>query len=153
MADTRELILVRLSELLGELGLTVFRNRGVLPVDARPCAVMLDGIGEVITSRLGRKGREVSMSYPMLMSLRPQVFVITKLRPVSEADQIGPQLSDYLKTILKTVAEDVDLLQLVGSNGDIAPLRYETDMQTGSSMEGQLQVDFEFRYVLDVSKL
>lgn len=153
MADTREEILVRLEELLGELSLSVYRNRGILPTDQRPAAVLLDGSGEVITSRLGRKGREVAMAYPMLVALRPQIFVVIQVRPVSEAAAIGPLLSNYLGVILKTVLEDPDLLQLVGSNGDIGLLRYETDMQTGSTMEGQLQVDFEFRYVLDVTKL
>lgn len=155
--DTREAILQRLLVILQgiptQIGYdvhTVFRNRGELKEDKRPSIVLLDGVEDIRTRYDGR-GR-VFMS-PTVMTLSPQIFVLLKPRPLPDNAGVGAELSTFRAAVIKAIAADKTLAQLCGSNGGIILNRTETDMQTGSTLEGQLRLDFAVDYVLDPSAL
>lgn len=153
MTTKREQILSRIHTLLGTVsGITAaYRDRAEFPDDKLPAACVLDG-GEQVIQDLG-PNKFVKMP-PAIFALTPQVFVV--LRPRDNlanetldgvAAPVGPELSDWLDKIITAVVNDPTLLSLVGSNGQILYRGCETDMQTGSSIIGQLQVNFEFHYV------
>lgn len=154
MIDRRELILARLETLLASIddapAENVFRNRAVLPEDKRPAMVLLDGVEDVSLSG-GPKSSRGPAAY--FCTLRPQIFAVLQRREIPEAGQIGPELSQYRVAIMAAVMHDDDLLEIVETNGMIEYSGSETDMQTGSTMEGQLQMNFAFRYRLDPQEL
>lgn len=150
----REDILSRLLVVLSTIpGITAaYRDRAELPDDKLPAAILLDG-GEFIVEQELPKHKFVKMP-PALFTIAPQVFVI--LRPRDDmsnetldgvAAPVGPELSDYLDKVIDAVVNDPTLLSLVGSNGQIFYRGSDTDMGTGRSIVGQLQVSFEFTYV------
>lgn len=153
MTTKREQILERILQVLGTVsGITAaYRNRAEFPDDKLPAAALLDG-GESLTQEI-TPNKSVKMP-PAIFSLRPQVFVILKPRDDMSnttlegvVAPIGEELSEYLDRVIQAVVNDPTLVSLVGSNGQILYRGSETDMQTGSSIIGQLRVDFEFRYV------
>lgn len=87
------------------------------------------------------------------MSLHPQLFVLLIPRKLPDNAGVGEELSAYRKAIIKAIAEDRTLAHICGSNGQVQLNRVETDMQTGSTLEGQLRLDFQFDYTLDPSAL
>jgi hypothetical protein len=127
----------------------IFRNRGEVPVEKMPCLVLLDGREEIRLSASGKGG----ILAPTLFTLMPQVFVILKPTADINNDGIGEELSDYRVRLLKAFASDDDLIALLGSNGEIQYLGHETDMQTGSTMLGQMQMLFSLTYVLNPNDL
>ena len=154
MTDTREAILERLETVLGNVtGITaVYRDRGEMPIEKLPAAVLLDG-SEIIAQQVPPM-KSVRMP-PAMFTLVPQVFVVLKPRDdmtnttLDGIDApIGPELSAYRLQIMDAVINDPTLLGLVGSNGQILYRGCDTDMQSGSSMIGQLQMHFEFTYTL-----
>lgn len=153
MTDRREEILSRLLVILtavppqvGSPVHTVFRNRGELPDDKRPSIVLLDG-GETIKTPYGNKGR-VLMS-PAVMTLRPQIFLLLQPRKTIDNAGVGAELNLFRKAIIKAIANDQDLTHLCGSNGGIQLDSCETDMQTGSTLTGEMRFDFSIDYMLD----
>jgi len=161
--DTREDILVRLEELLGEVSgiVTVWRNRGGFPSNktgeppVRPAVILLDGT-ESLTMDV-QSNKSVKMT-PAIFSLKPQIFVVLELRDdVTNMtlngvdDPIGPELSDWRMKIKTAVENDPTLLSLLTTSGQIAYLGCDTDMQTGSTigaLGAHMQFHYEFRYVL-----
>jgi hypothetical protein len=150
--DRREAILQRLFAILHTVtgpavvdGVPcIFRNRGEVPPELLPALVLLDGREEIRLSASGKGG----ILAPTLFTLQPQVFVI--LRPTTDNDNygIGEELSGYRMRLLKAFTTDDDLMGLLGSNGEIQYLGHETDMQTGSTMLGQMQMLLSLTYVL-----
>lgn len=152
MEDKREQILTRCLEILTTVAAndptaTVKRNRGNMKQDARPAFVLLDGDE---TARLtgDRRGR-VRMA-TQLMTMRPQFFVLLKdTKPQNE--NIGQDLNAYRVRLIEALASDTTLANLIGSNGDIALAGVETDLKSGSSVAGEMRLDFNITYVLDPS--
>ena len=156
MPDIRAMILDRVETLLGEVNgvpQRVFRNRGQIKTDDRPCMVLLDGSETVHQSYEGRKGREYAHSSPYVMILRPQIFALLLQRKETEADGYAGELTAYRNAILRAVLQDGELRDLAGPNGDIAYRGSTTDMESGRPMWGELQMDFAFYYKLDPSNL
>lgn len=157
MYDKREAILQRMYAILHTIdgpavvnGVpSIFRNRGEVPPEKLPALVLLDGREEIRISAHLKGG----IKAPMILTLQPQVFVV--LRPTVETDNngIGEQLSDYRMRLLRAFRDDDDLFGLLGSNGEIQYLGHETDMQTGLSMLGQMQLSFSLAYVLQPNDL
>jgi hypothetical protein len=151
--DKREAILQRMLSILqgipgpavvdGEP--SIFRNRGEVPVEKMPALVLLDG-RETINISTHAKGGILA---PTVFTLRPQVFVILKPTNRIDNDGIGEELSDYRMKLLKAFSGDEDLIFMLGSNGEIQYLGHETDMQTGSTMLGQMQMNFSLNYTLN----
>ena len=151
--NRREEILGRMFEILDGMkaanpGLsiqTVKRNRGLLDNDMRTALVLLDG--DETTQLVGeRRGRQ-KMS-PVLVRMKPQVFAILKIKkPQNEG--VGTDLNALRAAIIKAFADDAQLLALIGPNGDIAYDGCETDLKTGMSLEGQVQMSFSLLTVLN----
>jgi hypothetical protein len=157
MSDKREEILEQLlvilesiPPLLGYDEHSVFRNRGEIKEDKRPCIIILDGVENANTSN-ERKGR-VFMS-TNIITLLPQIFVLLKTRMTPTNDGVGEELSTFRAAIIKSLADDKTLADLCGPNGMISFRRCETDMQTGSTLQGQMRLDFAINYVLDPTTL
>jgi len=165
--DRRELILVRVEEVLNELKAlnvtpivgsapfvqSVYRNRAPLREDARPALYLFDGIEDVGSPAGGYTTQRSTFSRPAFMVLRPQVWAVLQQRIPDLASEYGPLLSQYRIQLIKMLLEDSELVSLVTSNGQIAYQGSDTDMQSGSSMEGQLQMKFAFTYPLITSEL
>lgn len=155
MPDRRVLILSRLETLLGSVegapANAVYRNRGLLSTDMRPCMILLDGREDVSLSAEGKATRLRARTAPYVMILLPQIFAVLRAREPARAGEYAGELASYRNAILHAILHDEELSAIVGSNGDVAYRGHETDMETGSSMEGQLQMKFAFYYVLDPS--
>lgn len=136
-------------EALGFPANSVFRNRGELPEDKRPAIVLLDGL-EVRASSL-RAGR--TMMGPQIMTLQPQTFVLLKPRKTAANSGIGAELTLFRNRIIRDVSKDEFLATLCGPNGQIVLNRVETDLQTGSSLSGEMRIDFAIDYVLTPNAL
>lgn len=157
MFDKRETILQRMLIILGTItgpatvdGVpSIFRNRGEVPIEKLPALVLLDG-KEAIKVPTSSRGGALA---PMILTLEPQVFVVLKPRDDVNNDGIGEELSQWRMKLLKAFTTDDELLALLGSNGEILYLGHETDMQTGSTMLGQIQMLFTLTYVLKPSDL
>lgn len=153
MTDTREDILERLETVLASIeGITaVYRDRAEMPTDMLPAAILLDG-SEMIAQEIV-PSKSVRMP-PAIFTLVPQIFIVLKPRDDMSNTTldgveapVGPELSSYRLQVISAVVNDPTLLSLVGSNGQILYRGCDTDMQSGSSMIGQLQMHFEFNYV------
>lgn len=152
MTDTREDILERLVTVLGNItGISaVYRDRAEMPVELLPAAILLDG-SEVIAQQIV-PNKSVRMP-PAIFTLMPQIFVVLKPRDDLKnetldgvAAPVGPELSMYRLQVIDAIVNDSTLLSLVGSNGQILYRGCDTDMQSGSSIVGQLQMHFQFNY-------
>lgn len=155
--DKREAILSHLLSILQTVNgvavvdgvKSVFRNRGEVPAEKLPASVLLDGKEVMKISNSTRGG----MRAPTVYTLSPQIFIVLKPRDDINNDGIGEELSAYRVQILKLMRDDDTLWALLGSNGEVIYEGHDTDMQTGSTMQGQMQMNFTFSYVLNTSDL
>lgn len=151
----RERILVRLVEIMEEeyiAAATVVRNRGLLSQDVRPAIAILDGDERARLTGDGQgrgRGGRVSMG-AQIMTMTPQVFFIPDSRKPHN-EQIGTTVNAYRDMIVRTVARDPVLIELVGANGGIAFMGMETDLKSGAQLDGQCRLDFSFTYMFDPS--
>lgn len=146
--DRRELILARLFVTLQTIdGLkTVCRNRGLLPEEMRPAITLLDGSEEVTSTQVvdGRGGRGLS-AQPAKVTMRPEIFVVLDQR-LPKNEGIGEDLNAWRIAILKAISADSQINTLLTNNGSLLYEGCLTDMATGRSMEGQLQMQFALSY-------
>jgi hypothetical protein len=162
--DKRELIILRIVAAFGAapgMNDNVFRDRGDLPGVKLPAGVVLDG-SERSTSKIAqsRGSRNTSphsnsllVRAPLIMELTPEIYWVMDPFPLKRANEYGPLLSQWRVKIIKAILLDDQLASLVGPNGDIEYNGSDTDMQSGRTMEGQMQFYFTFRYVLNPSDL
>lgn len=150
MIDRREAILARLFVLIGSVSgiKSAVRNRGLLDNDVRPATVLMDGDEQERTPRVGRNLTGRGAMTPVMMTLRPQIFVVMDTRLPQNAS-IGTDLNAIRTALIEALAGDATLLSLVGSNGDIVYNGLETDLKSGSSLDGQARLDFSITYPLD----
>ncbi len=149
MIDKRETILLRILTVLTDMDdiEAAYRNRAEFPTTKMPLAVVLDGNEQRVTQTRGR-GQP-----PALVRLLPQIFVIIKPRTEANNEGAGEELSVLRTHVLAALFTDMTLRGLLGENGCVEYLGCETDMQTGSSMEGQMKIDLAFEYMLDMDEL
>ena len=150
--DKREAILARILALLRTVNgvtppLQVFRNRAQFETPQLPALVLLDG-KEVLKNPSMPHTRGGAI-VPTVYDLTPQVFIILRPRENINDGGVGEELSDLRMQVLKAIIYDDDLRGLLGSNGEINYLGHETDLQTGSTIEGQMRLDFQLSYVFD----
>ena len=134
---------------------SVFRNRAEIPTDKLPALVLLDGRESL------KGGQPKSMSTgllpgqipPQVYVLEPQVFIICKPRGTIENEGVGPELSTMRIKVLNAFLNDGDLGSLLGANGELSYLGHETDLQTGSTVLGQMQLNLQLSYVFDPKDL
>lgn len=148
IVDTRELILLRLLAILAPANTgagTVVRNRALLSQDARPAICLLDGT-EVQRVTGAKRGR-VAMS-PQIMTMTPQIFYLPKSK-LPENVGIGEDVNAFRVKIIEAIAGDAELIEIIGSHGDIALMFCDTDLKSGGLLLGQARFDFAITYVLD----
>lgn len=89
---------------------------------------------------------------PSLMVLRPQIFILLKSKkPRNEL--VGEELNSFRIAVLKALDADAELPALLTSNGEFAYHGCLTDLQTGSTVEGQMQLQMSFVYPFIPSEL
>lgn len=151
MADRRELILTRLFECLQMITgvTTVVRNRGELPEDKRPAITMLDADEEAGPAAIQQGHMAMA---PNLVVMRPEIYAVLQQREPKN-ENVGQDLNALRRSILQATINDATLKSLVGSNGLIIYEGCSTDLASGRSMQGQLQIKLAFRYVLNPTDL
>lgn len=144
MSDARELILVRIKEILEELAGTdyadnVFRNRTMIPEKMRPAFVLFDGNEdeENPDQQTGRPSNK-----PTIMGMNPQINVVDS----AEADEIGTKVNAWRKTIAKALATDPTLMSLA-HNGSIRYVGLEQGLDQGKQVEVEAVLTFRVLYV------
>jgi hypothetical protein len=156
MQDKRETILSRMLVLLGTVNgtpdpLNVFRNRAEIPTDKLPALVLLDG-KEVLKNPQAVHTRGGARA-PGIFELSPQVFIVLRPRNTIDNPGVGEELSGLRMQVLKAFTNDDELWALLGSNGELIHSGHDTDLQTGSTLVGQMQMRFQLTYVLDPNDL
>jgi hypothetical protein len=156
MLDKREAILERMLALLQTVNtvtppFSVFRNRAEIPIEKLPALVLLDGREDLKFPQMPhtRGGAIV----PSVFDLKPQVFIVLKPRDDINNVGVGEELSATRMQVLKAFIQDDELRGMLGSNGEINYLGHETDLQTGSTVLGQMQLNFQLSYVFDPNDL
>jgi hypothetical protein len=84
----------------------------------------------------------------MLIELKPQIWVVLKVRDKEKSNEYGPELSAYRITILSALFNDAVLSGLIETNGKIEYRSFDSDMEIRSSMQGQTLMSFGITYIL-----
>jgi len=173
--NRKELVLNRIIEVLDEVeGVadvdgesSVFRNRRSIEGIKRPAIIVLDGNMRIRPNTT--QGRGTNRNFmddaenriaPCEMVLTPEIFLILDLAP--DQDNLdedgmnqGAKLSEFETRILAKLMFDNELWELLGGgdNGMIEYRGIETDMRSGSNMEGQMQLDVAFTFPFDPDEL
>jgi hypothetical protein len=152
MTDRREEVLSRLLDILKSVsGVQVaVRNRGELPADKRPAIVLLDG-DEVARGAVQQTRGRLTLA-PNLIDLSPEIYVLMDAREPHN-ERIGEDMNAMRVLILTSIMKDTPLADVLGSNGDIQYNGCETDMASGRSMAGQMNIRMMFTYALRPSEL
>jgi hypothetical protein len=159
MTDKREMILAQMLLLLGTItdsvsqSLNVFRNRAEIPADKLPAVVLLDGKENIRWPKILPVATRGGARIPAVYDLHPQVFIILKPRDDIQNEGVGEELSGLRMQVLKAMIQDDGLRGLLGSNGELNYLGHITDLQTGSTVLGQMQLNFQLSYVFDPNDL
>ena len=140
--ERREEVLARLFAILEAINgpdgfVTAKRNRALLDNDACPAVIQLDGDERVSNTAMGRGRQKMS---PVLTTFTPQIFILLKYKKPQNIE-VGQLLNSFRGKVLRAIANDAQLLALVGPNGDIGYDGCETDLKTGMPMEGQMQIN------------
>ncbi len=149
MADTRELILVRIKAVLTTLAgddIFVWRDRAEFDDTELPAYVLLDGDENKSAGASDRKGPQINL-------LLPQIFYVPQPTENQLNVGVGEDLSAKRVAMLKAIMLDGELQDLTGVNGYIEYRGMQTDMQTGGEVKGQLRFDFAFAFVFNVTKV
>lgn len=152
--DMREDVLARIYAIMASMEaevspaiVTNARNRTLLDTEKRPAQVLLDGdetpLLSTDTQRI--KGMTALMA-PQIMSLRPQLYYLPKEK--RNTDGIGQEANAWRIAFLQKLWGDVQLAELLGSNGSMVYNGCETDLKSGSAMSGEIRLDFIVNYVL-----
>lgn len=138
-----------------------WRNRGQLASEDTetkevllPACSMLDGSEYPIPEDAGFQGQSrYTQMPPITVCWEPQIFIV--LMPTLTADNTGQGelLSLFRAKIHKALSTNKDLFRMLGPNGGVTYLGYDTDMQQGSDLRGQMRLDYRFTYVFDPSLL
>jgi hypothetical protein len=145
MTDRRQQALDRLEAILGSVPdiAEVFHNRGDIPEDKRPAAVLLDGPERVETTvRGGRPG-----SSPVLVTMTPQIF-FEMPAPNPQNDGVGESLNAIRVNALKLILTDETLHEILTTNGYVRYLGMESDLVTGRAMQGESELKIALTYPL-----
>lgn len=159
--DRRELILARAHACLTEIAaantsgygddmVTAYRDRAGLEGIAGTKLLLLDG-DEV--SRLSTYGHTRGTPPHNLMTLQPEVWVVREIKENVKNANAGPEYSAWRVKILKKIMFDETLLGLLGEEGQIEFMRFETDLKNENAMLGTMLIDIDLTYVFDPDEL
>jgi hypothetical protein len=152
---SREDILVQIGTILGSIaGVKSFaRDRGEFQDLELPAIIMLDGREDIVEANVARL-KSVKMP-PAVFRLQPQIFVIlrqrddaTNLTLDGDDAPIGPELSAWRDAVLAALINDPVLIDMLGTTGQIVYRGMTTDMITGATLQGMMQLFLDFNYVL-----
>jgi hypothetical protein len=153
MVDTRELVLMRLLEVVAAIPNIRWaqRNNVEIPEERSllPAVNVYDGDEETDdASDLGMRPprRET------LVRMQPEIVI------VQQADEVGSELAILRRELIRRVLTDDKLQQIVkageyAGNGVIRYLGCQTDLGWGRSMQGGLLAQFMFMYSLKPNEL
>lgn len=149
MADTRELILARMLVTLATVSgvQTAVRNRGLLSNEKRDAIVLCDG-DETVKLLPGRSGRGPVMLTTSINTMRPELYVLLKEGRVNNID-VGQHLNAYRIAVCAALSTDTELEALLGAEGGITYNGCVTDLKSGSSLSGEMRLDFAISYVFN----
>lgn len=121
------------------------RNRGLLQNEQRPAIVILDGDE---SARTIAPARNLQFMAPTINRARPEIYVLLpENRPaVDNTGQVGADLNAWRIKICDAIAGDSQLQSIVGTNGGIIYNGCVTDLKSGSSLTGQMRIDFLLDY-------
>ena len=152
---TREDILAQIHTILASISgvATCARDRGLLETHELTAIILLDGREDIVQPNVAAM-KSVKMPFA-IFRLQPQIFVILPQRDdatnttVSDGvfQPVGPELSHWRDLVLGVLINDPTLIGLLGSEGQIVYRACQTDMTTGSTLQGQLQLTVDFHYV------
>lgn len=153
--DRRTLILKRLNELF--TGITIqltasqivpghfVHNRNELPKELVPGVILLDA-DEVRDPRGIVPGRELPAA-PQLMRMTPEIYVVLDERQPHNLF-VGEDLNLARAALLAKVLHDTQLIQILGSHGQMVYDGCVTDLARNRVMKGQLGMSITFVYPL-----
>lgn len=149
--DRRELILIQFGRIVGTVpGVKiVYRNRIDIPERPRPAAVILDAdenAEPLIQDGRGKPG----LVPPVICTMTPELYIIGATAKADE--NIGTVLNTLRSQVIKAVLNDQTLIEL-SLDGGIEYLGFATGFASGRSMEGEAGLSFQFRYLIQPSKL
>lgn len=129
----------------------VYRNRAEFESEELPAITLLDG--STIISQTSTPANRGLTAARFVVTV-PQIFVVLKRGTdvMSQADK-GSKLSSIEDTVIRLFSADPELSNLLGEQGYIEYRSSVTDFQTGSTVEGQMQMDFAFAYIFNPRKL
>lgn len=147
MLDRREAIIERLVVVCGSVeGIVSAHRHKVRVAETEKPAVIVYDADEVAEE----VGHSRPPGAPEMVTLSPEIYVILAETP----ERVGSDLNAIRRRIYRAVKLDSELNALTyGGDGDI---RYEgcaTGLSLGRSMEGEMVIQFLFRYVLDSAEL
>jgi hypothetical protein len=151
---TREQILNRVFEILSEISGAppVYRNRGDIQDIQRPAIVVLDGIEHNIASE--QESIKTRRMVPAVIVMSPQIFMLLKERDNANndtvgnlPDPVGAEINFWLDAIRGALSNDPLLLSYLTPNGQVIYRGCWTDMQTGSTLIGELRLFIDLVYV------
>lgn len=88
---------------------------------------------------------------PELVTMTPQLWILLQGR--ANHENVGQDLNAYRFALIELVAQDFELLQLLGSNGNISYEGCETDLKSGLPAQGSMRLDFAITYLVDPYQL
>lgn len=158
IVDRRSQILNRIEVVLGDVieeieetkAPLVLRNRGVVPPAKLPAMILLDGVEDTVSTHKSQRGGGPSSS---IMALKPEIFALLIRKDKGKESQYAAEINEYRRAIYTHLMFDPGLLNIMGDNGGIDYRGFMTDMQTGRTMWGELQMFFIFHYPLIPSEL
>lgn len=159
--DIREAIIQQILISMGNVeGLVaIHRDRQSVPLEdpdtkvpLLPAGLFLDAKETPSEEDRGRQGQSRRGQMPQItVDMEPQIFIVLLPTMTVENTGIGEQLSAFRIKMFKALVTNVNLMSLLGMNGGITYLGFDTDMQQGSDARGQMRLDFRFSYVFDPS--
>lgn len=140
--DRREQILARLADVLRDVpGVVTFRrNDPTLPESTLPGILLLDA-DEEADQRMFSKGRPLPL--PNRVTLSPEIHIVAQESP----DTLGATLNTMAKAVYDAVVNDPQLISLC-QDGSMEYVGTEMAIDQGRNVIGEVEVSFNFRYVL-----
>lgn len=148
--DRREEILTRLFEICEARKLapfndyvTVTRNEGQRRNDQRPACVLMDGNERADVT--GRSSGRMGVFRTQLMRMEPRLYIMVKEDRPNNKD-VGTELNFLRLRLLRAIASDMILKNLVTANGRIVLDAVETDLNNGMAMSGDAEIQISIVY-------
>ena len=144
--DKREAILQRLVEIAAGIEgvATAVRNQDEISERSRPAIAIFDADESAAEHAGEHPGRA-----PNIVEMSPELLILLGAKP----EMVGTALNALRAKLIKAVLADQQLIALAGSNGYVRYAGCGTHLGHGRSMEGSMNMQFSFSYVLRPEQL